>query len=244
MLPKIDVPIFETKLISNGKTIRYRPFLVKEQKLFLMAAESEDVKDTISAIKQVINNCVIDDIDVENMATFDIEHLFIQLRARSINEVVNLAFNCNNKIKDDEGEEKICGNLVKFDLNLLEIEPTRNDNHTNKIQLTDKLGVVLKYPTFSAVNKLDVNSDDMQQILDVIVNCIDYIYDDEHLYYAKDSTKKELIEFVENMKQSDLEKIQLFFNTLPKIKKDLHFGCNKCGYEEDIVVEGIQNFFV
>jgi hypothetical protein len=244
MLPKIDVPIYETKLISNGKTIRYRPFLVKEQKLFLMAAESEDSKDTIAAIKQVINNCVIDDIDVDNLATFDIEYLFILLRARSIGEVVNLAFNCNNKVQDEKEQEKICGNLVKFDLNLLEIEPTKNDKHTDKIEITDKLGIVLKYPTFNSVNKLDVNSDDMEQILDVIVNCVDYIYDDEQIYYAKDTTKKELMEFVENMKQSDLEKIQSFFNTLPKIKKDLHFNCNKCGYEEDIVVEGIQNFFV
>jgi hypothetical protein len=244
MLPKIDVPIYETKLISSGKTIRYRPFLVKEQKLFLMAAESEDVKDTINAIKQVINNCVVDEIDVENLPTFDIEHLFIQLRARSINEVVNLAFNCNNKIKDEKEEEKTCGNMVKFDLNLLEIQPTKNDNHTNKIEITDKLGIVLKYPTFSTVNKLDMNSDDMEQILDVIVNCIDYIYDEEQIYYAKDTTKEELIGFVENMKQSDLEKVQRFFNTLPKIKKDLDFKCNKCGYEENIVVEGIQSFFV
>lgn len=244
MLPKIDVPIYETKLVSSGKTIRYRPFLVKEQKLFLMAAESEDVKDTINAIKQVINNCVVDEIDVENLPTFDIEHLFIQLRARSINEVVNLAFNCNNKIKDEKEEEKTCGNMVKFDLNLLEIEPTKNDKHTNKVEITDKLGIVLKYPTFNAVNKLDVNSDDMEQILDVIVNCIEYIYDEDQIYYAKDTTKEELIEFVENMKQSDLEKVQNFFNTLPKIKKDLHFKCNKCGYEENIVVEGIQSFFV
>jgi rubrerythrin len=158
--------------------------------------------------------------------------------------VVNLAFNCNNKIKNEKDEEKICGNLVKYDLNLLEIEPTKNDKHTDKIQLTDKLGIVLKYPTFNSVNKLDVNSDDMEQILDVIINCIDYIYDDEQVYYAKDSTKKELLEFVENMKQTDLEKVQDFFNTLPKIKKDLHFKCDKCGYEEDIIVEGIQNFFV
>jgi hypothetical protein len=244
MLPKIEVPIYETQLISNGKTIRYRPFLVKEQKLFLMAAESEDVKDTITAIKQVINNCVIDEIDVDNLSTFDIEHLFIQLRARSISEVVNLGFNCNNKIKNDEGEEKACGNLVKFDLNLLEIQPTLNDKHTNKVELTDKMGMVLKYPTFSVVNKMDVNSEDMEQILDIIINCIDYIYDDDQIYYAKDSNKKELLEFVENMKQSDLEKVQEFFNTLPKIKKELHFNCGKCGYEEDIVVEGIQSFFV
>lgn len=243
MLPKIDVPIYETKLISNGQTIRYRPFLVKEQKLFLMAAESDDVNDTINAIKQVIQNCVLDDIDVENMATFDIEHLFIQLRARSVGEVVQLNYNCNNKVKDEEGE-KICGGKVQFDLNVLEIQPTKNPEHSSKIAINDKMGIVMKYPTFKTVNKLDVNSNDMEQILDVIIGCIDYIYDDEKLYYAKDSSKQELVEFIENLTQTELEKIQKFFDTLPKFKKDLHFKCGKCGYEEDILVEGIQNFFV
>jgi hypothetical protein len=244
MLPKIDVPIYETQLISNGKTIRYRPFLVKEQKLFLMAAESEDSKDTIAAIKQVINNCVIDDIDVDNLATFDIEHLFIQLRARSVSEVVDLKFNCNNKIKNEKDEEHACGNLVKFNLNLLDIQPTLNPDHTNKIEITDKLGVVLKYPTFNTVNKLEIGSNDINQVLEIIINCIDYIYDEEQLYYAKDASKNELTEFVENMKQSDLEKFQKFFDTLPKIKQELNFNCNKCGYTEKIDVEGIQNFFV
>jgi hypothetical protein len=244
MLPKIDTPIYETTLISNGKTVRYRPFLVKEQKLFLMASESQDIKDTINAIKQVINNCVIDDIDVEEMATFDIEHLFLQLRARSVDEIVHLSFNCNNTVKNEKDEEKLCGNLVKFDLNVLEIEPTINSEHTNKIEITDKLGVVMKYPTFNMINKLDVDSQTMDQFLEVIVSCIDYIYDEEQVYYAKDSSKKELIEFIENLKQSDLGKIQKFFDTLPKIKKNLDFNCNKCGYEENITIEGVQNFFV
>ena len=244
MLPKIDVPIYETKLISNGQTIRYRPFLVKEQKLFLMAAESDDVNDTINAIKQVIQNCVLDDIDVENMATFDIEHLFIQLRARSVSEIVQLNYNCNNTVKDDEGKSKVCGGKVSFDLNVLEIQPQKNEKHTNKIAINDKMGIVMKYPTFKTVNKLDVNSNDMQQILEIIIGCIDYIYDDEKIFYAKDSSKEELIDFVENLTQNELEKIQQFFDTLPKFKKDLQFKCGKCGYEEDIVVEGIQNFFV
>ena len=244
MLPKIDVPIYETKLISNGQTIRYRPFLVKEQKLFLMAAESDDSHDTVNAIKQVINNCVIDDVDVDNMATFDIEHLFIQLRARSVGEVVTLNYSCNNTVKDDEGKNKVCGGKVKFDLNVLEIQPVKNPEHSNKIAISDKMGIVMKYPTFKSVDKLDVNSNDMQQILDVIISCIDYIYDDDKIYYAKDSSKAELTEFIESLKQTDLEKIQNFFVTLPKFKKDLHFKCDKCGYEEDIIVEGIQNFFV
>lgn len=244
MLPKIDVPIYETNLISNGQKIRFRPFLVKEQKLFLMASQSDDPKDMIESIKQVINNCVIDDIDVNSLATFDLENLFIQLRARSVNEVVNLKYNCNNKVADDKGEEKVCGNLVEFDINLLELQAEKNPNHKNKIEITDKLGIVLKYPTFNMMDKINMESNDLTQILDIIVTCIDYIYDSDNLYYAKDSTKEELIEFVEGLKQSDLEKIQEFFTTLPRLKKELHFHCSKCGYDENITVEGIQNFFV
>lgn len=243
MLPKLDVPIYETKLISNEKNIRYRPFLVKEQKILLMAAESDDQNEIINAVKQIINNCVLDEINVDNLATFDIEHLFIQLRARSVSEVVQLNYNCNNII-NSEKEEKICGNKVKFDLNVLEIEPTKNPEHTNKIVITEKMGIVMKYPTFKSVSKLDVNSNDIDQVLDIIIGCIDYIYDDEKMYYGKDCTKEELINFVESLTQNDLEKIQNFFNTLPKFKKDLSFKCGKCGYEENIVVEGIQNFFV
>ena len=242
MLPKLDVPIYETKLISNGEVVRYRPFLVKEQKLFLMAAESEDPKDTVNAIKQVLRNCVLDDIDVENMATFDIEYLFLQLRARSIGEVVNLRFNCNNNVTE-KGEEVKCGNLVKIDVNILEVNPTKNESHTNKVQITDKIGVVLKYPTFGTIDSNEIDTQDMQQILNVIVSCIDYIYDEEQVYYAKDTKKEELVEFIENMKQTDLEKLSEFFTSLPKMKKDVHFHCNKCGYEEDITLEGVQSFF-
>jgi hypothetical protein len=242
MLPKLDIPIYETQLISNGQTVRYRPFLVKEQKLFLMAAESDDPKDTINAIKQVLRNCVLDDIDIENMATFDIEYLFLQLRARSIGEVVNLRFNCNNTVTE-KGEEQKCGNLVKIDVNVLDVNPIKSENHSNKIQITEKIGVVLKYPTFGSIDFAGLDTQDMQQILNVIVSCIDFIYDDEQVYYAKDTKKEELVEFIENMKQTDLEKISSFFTSLPKLKKEIHFHCDKCNYEEDITLEGVQSFF-
>jgi hypothetical protein len=242
MLPKLDIPIYETQLISNGQTVRYRPFLVKEQKLFLMAAESDDPKDTINAIKQVLRNCVLDDIDIENMATFDIEYLFLQLRARSIGEVVNLRFNCNNNVIE-KGEEQKCGNLVKIDVNVLDVNPIKSENHTNKIQITEKIGVVLKYPTFGSIDFAGLDTQDMQQILNVIVSCIDFIYDDEQVYYAKDTKKEEMVEFIENMKQTDLEKISSFFTSLPKLKKEIHFHCDKCNYEEDITLEGVQSFF-
>ena len=244
-LPKIDVPTYETTLISSGKKVKYRPFLVKEQKLFLMASQSNDEKETINVVKQVLNNCILSDIDVEDLPTFDLEHLFMQLRARSVGEVVNLKYNCNNTIKDDKGEDKVCGGLVKFDLIILDIKPTIDPGHNNKIEITDKLGIVMKYPTLGMVKNFDnLQSESIDTIMDVIVSCIDFIYDDEQMYYAKDSTKEELMEFVDNLQQDDLEKIQKFFTTMPKISKPLDFKCGKCGYEEKIVLEGIQNFFV
>jgi len=244
-LPKIDVPTYETTLISSGKKVKYRPFLVKEQKLFLMASQSTDEKETVDVVKQVLNNCILSDIDVDDLPTFDLEHLFMQLRARSVGEVVNLKYNCNNTLKDDKGEDKVCGGLVKFDLNILDIKPTIDSEHNNKIEITDKLGIVMKYPTLGMVKNFDnLQSESIDTIMDVIVSCIDFIYDDEQMYYAKDSTKEELMEFVDNLQQDDLEKIQKFFTTMPKISKPLDFKCGKCGYEEKIVVEGIQNFFV
>ena len=244
MLPKIDVPVYETTLISTGKKVKFRPFLVKEQKLFLMAAQSEDPKEVIDIIKQVINNCLIAKVDINNLPMFDLENLFIQLRARSVGEVVNLRYNCNNTVKDDTGQDKVCGGLVKFDLNILDIHPEKNPEHTNKIELSKKLGIVMKYPTFEMIDKLNLQSGDMDKILDVLIACMDFIYDENQTYYIKDTPKEELVEFIENMQQSDLEKIQKFFDTMPKLRKMVHFKCPKCSYEEDMVIEGIQNFFV
>lgn len=243
MLPKLDVPIYEVTLISTGKTVRIRPFLVKEQKLFLMASESEDQKETVNVIRQVLKNCILDEVDVDGLPTFDLEWLFINLRARSVEEVVELRYRCNNKLKDENGEEKSCGGAVEFDLNLLEITPTKNPEHTNKIQLTDNLGVCLKYPTFEMIQKYET-MDENDVMMNVLVDCIDFIYDKDSVYYAKDSTKEELIDFVDNLQQVHLEKIKKFFDTLPEIKKDVHFKCPKCGYEEDIEIKGMQNFFV
>jgi len=243
MLPKLDVPTYEVNLISTGKAIRFRPFLVKEQKLFLMASESDDPKETVGVIKQVLKNCIIDEIDIDTLPTFDLEWLFIQLRARSVEEVVHLNYKCNNNVKDEEGKDVKCNGVVELDVNLLEIQPSRNPEHTNKIQLNDNLGLVLKYPTFEMIQKVESEkSDDM--ITNVLVDCIDYIYDKEQMYYAKDTTKEELTDFVDNLQQKDLEKIRVFFDTVPQVKKDVTFECPRCKYKEDIAIQGIQNFFV
>ena len=124
MLPKIDVPIYNVKLLSNGKNLRFRPFTVKEEKLFLMANENEDLDNVVDTIKQILNNCVLDEFQVDSLPLFDIEHLFLNIRARSISEIVNLKYKCNNNILDEETkEEKKCNNVVEIDLNILEVEP-------------------------------------------------------------------------------------------------------------------------
>ena len=244
MLPKIDVPIYNVKLLSTGKSLRFRPFTVKEEKLFLMANEGEDLTTVVDTIKQILNNCILDEFDIDSLPLFDIEHLFLNIRARSIGEVVNLKYKCNNDVLDEETkEEKKCNNVVQIDLNVLDIHPEKQEGHTNKIQITEKLGIVMKYPNFETLKKFkDVSEAD--SIIKMAVNCIDYVYDADKIYYAKDSQEEDLIEFIESMQSKDLEKIKNFFDTMPKIRKDVDFKCNKCGHEEKIEVEGIQNFFV
>lgn len=241
-LPKIDVPIYEVEVPSSKKTIRFRPFTVKEEKLFLMAAQSDEGETVTKTIIQVLNNCILDEIDVENIPMFDLEYVFLHLRARSIGEVVELNYKCNNKVVSETGEEKSCNNVVNINVNLLDIKPTETEVK-NKIQLTEKLGLVMKYPNLNLVQKIKTQ-DELEIVIEMIVECIDYIYDEENIYYAKDSSKEELLEFLESFQAKDLEKLKDFFDTLPKISKEIDFECNKCGYHENIKLEGIQNFFV
>ena len=243
MLPKIDVPIYELNLISSGKKIRFRPFLVKEQKLLLMANQSDDPKDSLNVVKQICKNCIIDEVDVESLPVFDLEFIFLNLRARSVSEVINLQYKCNNKVKNEADEETVCGNLEKFDVNLLEIVPTKDPKHDKKIMLSDKLGIMMKYPTFEMIANLKGQNED-ETLMELLTICVDNIFDQDNIYYTKDVTREELVDFIDNLQQKDLEKIQEFFETAPKIKKDISFNCRKCGYKENIVVEGLQNFFI
>lgn len=242
-LPKIDVPIYDVKIPSTGKTIRFRPFTVKEEKLFLMAAQGDDTSTSIKTIVQVLNNCILDDIDVEKMPLFDIEFLFLNLRARSISEIVELSYKCNNTIHEENGSEKRCNNVVNINVNVLEIEPTNDPTHSTKIELSDKLGLVMRYPNMNFLGT-DVSRDEFSIVIDLIIDCIEYIYDDDGIYYSKDSSKEELTDFLDSLPSKDLEKIKSFFDTSPKMKKDLDFKCNKCGHTEKITLEGIESFFV
>jgi hypothetical protein len=243
MLPKIDVPVYTINLISNGKIVKFRPFTVKEEKLFLMANEAEDINTAIETTKQILNNCVISEIDIDKLPIFDIEYLFLNIRAKSVSEVVNLQYKCSNDVVNEENNETHkCNNIVKIDVNLLEIKPEKS-KVSNKIEITDKLGLVMKYPTFEDIKKYETaNEGDV--IVKLTADCIEYVYDGEQIYYSKDTTLNERVEFIEGMQTKDLEKIKQFFDSMPKVKKDIEFNCNKCGYEEKITLEGLQSFFV
>jgi hypothetical protein len=241
MLPKIDVPIYEITLPLLQKKVKIRPFRVKEEKILLMAMESEDDAAVLLAIKQIVNNCCVEDMDVDSLPVLDLEYMFLQLRARSIGEIIDLQYRCNNDV-DNEGETKKCNNIIKLSFNALEVEPQTEEGHKKEIQLTPKLGVVMKYPDFKLVNKIS-NLSETEMIAKMVAGCIDYIFDSDSIYYAKDASEAELIDFIDSLTREQFEKIQEFFDTVPKMKKNLTFKCSKCGYEEELVLEGIQSFF-
>ena len=246
MLPKLDVPIYELDLPLSKKKVKFRPFLVKEEKILLMAMESETDESTLLAIKQIIGNCCLsDDIDIETLPITDLEYFFLNLRARSVNEIVELEYKCNNKVKDENEEEKDCGNIVKLEVNVLDIKPEVSENHSTKIALTPTMGVVMKYPSFKIVeNNEKVEGGEIEKLMNILVNSIESVYTEDSIFYAKDVSKQELTEFIENLTRDQFVKVQEFFDTMPKIKKELDFTCKKCGYHENITVEGIQSFFV
>jgi hypothetical protein len=243
MLPKIDVPIYTVKLLSTGKPVRFRPFTVKEEKLFLMTNETDDVKAILETTKQVLNNCILDEVDIENLPMFDIENIFLNIRARSVGEIIKLNYKCNNIVTDEKGEDSKCDNLVNIELNVLEIKPEENGQHDKKIVISENVGIVMKYPSFKLFENVNL-SDDPNSIIETALKCIDYIYDKDNIYYSKDIPKQELDEFIDSLQSKDLEKIKKFFETMPKLKKQVHFKCKKCEYEENINVEGIESFFV
>ena len=242
-LPKIAVPEYTLKLPSNGKELKYRPFLVKEEKILLLAMESEEEQQIVDATKTVIKNCVFGDIDVDDLPTFDVEYIFLWLRGKAKGEVIELKYDCPT-----------CKNTIPVSFNIEAIEIFKDENHNNKIQLTENLGIVMKYPNLTLQTKIDMVKDEsnIDRIFRTILLCIDYIYDKEKTYSMKDHTSAEMVEFLESLTDDQFQKISNFFETSPKLKHTVNLNCkfksgkNKksCGYTEEIVLEGLQSFFV
>lgn len=241
-LPKQITPIFELTLPLSKKTIKYRPFLVKEEKILLMAMEANDETTIINSIKQIVTNCCLDKIDVNKIPILDLEYLFLNLRARSVSEVIELQYKCNNNVTDESGNTKKCNHVNPIFINLYEINPTIPEDHSNKIDLGNDIGIMMTYPNFHMVsNNLTGNS--IEIIMKIICECVEYIYDKDDIYYAKDIAKKEIEEFIESLTREQFAKIQHFFDSIPKLNKTVEFKCAKCGYTENVVVEGLQGFF-
>ena|ERR1017187_597195 len=243
-LPSLDYPIFEVQLLSQKLPVGFRPFLVKEQKLMMMAAEAKDTKTTISTIKQIINNCLINEMNVDELPLVDLELLFINLRAKSIGEITNLYFKCENEVIAGIGDQYIkCGMIIEVPINLLEI-PVVNKNLEKKISFSDKVGVMMKYPTFELIDKLAETKDAADVEFTVVINSIDYIFDEVSIYKAKDATLEELLAFVMELPPEKYELMKSFVENSPKAKLTIEKDCSKCGYHHKINLEGLEDFFI
>ena len=236
-LPKIATPTYELELPSTQKKVRYRPFLVKEEKVLLIALESEDTKEITNAIRAVIKSCVLTrGIKVETLPTFDIEYLFLNIRGKSVGEVIEV-----NLICPDDGVTE-----VKKNIPIDDIQIQRTDGHTNQIKLDDNIMMELKYPSLDQFikNNFDfAEGNQMDQSFELIGTCIDKIYTEEEVWTASDCTKKELTEFLESMNSSQFKEIENFFETMPKLTHTIKVKNPNTENENDVVLEGLASFF-
>lgn len=238
-LPKLDVPTYEIELPVSKKKIKYRPFLVKEQKNLLMALESNESSTIQQNVRDILNNCTLTEgINIDKLPIIDVEYYFINLRSKSVGEIVETRYRCNNEV-----EEKNCGNIMEASVNLQNIKPYSEEEVSPEIELTDKVMIKMKYPEFGII-KDSVNMDDITEVtFNLIAESIEYIYDGDQFYYAHEAEPGEMLEFVEGLNQAQFEKVEHFFNNLPKLKETVEMTCSKCGFHHTIDVEGLENFF-
>lgn len=238
-LPVVDVPIYELKLPSNGKEIRVRPFLVKEEKLLLIAAESNDVDEIIKTTKQVINNCLIDkDVDIDKLPFFDVDFLFIALRAKSISETMEMRFTCN--ATDKEGNA--CRHVFETDVDISNAEIIKSDV-PNTFNLDKGTVVKMKYPSYTIMKTLNENDNALENKIKVVVACIDQIVQKDKVYSSKDYTPKELQAFVEGLTEENYKKLELFVDNFPFFAVDVKKKCPRCGFQHEIRYTDFASFF-
>ena len=238
-LPKIATPSYELELPSTGKTIQYRPFLVKEEKLLVIALESEDTKQITNAIKAVIKSCVLTKgIKVETLPTYDIEYLFLNIRGKSVGEDIDV-----NLICPDDNETE-----VSVSVNLDDIKVQKPEGHSNQIKLDNNLMMELKYPSLNEFIKNNFDPNDssknpMDQSFDLIGSCINKIYNQDEVWAAADCSKKEITDFLDSMNSSQFKEVEKFFETMPKLSHTLKVLNPKTNVESDVVLEGLASFF-
>tara|TARA_Y100000004_G_scaffold182438_1_gene229189 strand:- start:159 stop:881 length:723 start_codon:yes stop_codon:yes gene_type:complete len=237
-LPKINTPTFELTLPSTGKKIKYRPFLVREEKILIMAMESEDMTQITDAIIQIIGDCILTEgVKVQSLATFDIEYIFLNVRAKSVGETVDVNVTC-----PDDGETQV---EMSIDIDTIKIQKTRG--HKNIIKLDDQLSMKLRYPSLDQFveSNFETNKDssEVAQSLSMITSCIDMIYNAEESWEASDYSKKELDEFIGQLNTKQFKQIEKFFSTMPKLSHKIMVTNPKTKVESEVVLEGLASFF-
>ena len=232
-LPTMDLPTYDLEVPSTKKKIKFRPFLVKEEKVLLMALESENEKSIRDAVFELLKACISTRIKLENLATFDLEYIFLNIRAVSVGEIVPMNITC----QDDEETQ------VQYNLNLTEAKVLFPEGHTNKIMLSDDLGVIMKYPSFDGfIEGQFAQSKDMD-VIKIVAESIDQIFQGDEVFDESTTSKKEFLQFVESLTNKQLEKIQAFFETSPRLEHTFKITNPKTGVESEYTLRGLQSFF-
>ena len=234
-LPTMDLPTYELEVPSTKKKIKFRPFLVKEEKVLLMALESENDVNIRNAVQQLLKSCITSRIKIENLANFDLEYIFLNIRAVSVGEIVEINVTC----QDDEKTQ------VKYNLNLTDVDVTFPEGHSNKIMLTDTTGVIMKYPSFNRFvdSQFAMKEVTEETVLDIIAESIDQIFQGEEVYDESTTSKKEFKEFVESLTNQQLEKVQDFFETSPRLEHKFKVTNPNTGKDSDYTLSGLASFF-
>ena len=229
-LPKLNTPTYELKLPSSGEKIRFRPFLVKEHKVLLTMSEAED-NEVSRIIRELVDVCTFKELKIKDLPHFDIEYIFMNLRAKSIGEIVDVVVNCE------------CGTKIETNFNIEDLKVEVAEGHSNKIMINDDIGIEMKYPNIDEVVGVFA-SNDSQKIFELIINCIKAVYDQNEYWDAKDQTRAELEEFIYSLTKEQFDNVEKFFVTAPKIVQIIETDCPECKKHNTSRLEGLQNFFV
>lgn len=234
-LPQVVLPTYELEIPSNGKKIKYRPFVVKEEKLLLLALETNDEKQIEDAVKTTLKGCIQSRIKIESLAIFDLEYIFLQIRAVSVGEIVEMKVTC----KDDNTTK------VQYNLNLSEVNVIKPEGHSNKIMLSDDMGVIMKYPQWNdfIIGSVMGQSPSAEGIIEIIADCVDQIFDGEDVYDSSTTSKKEFVQFIENLTNTQFEQIQEFFQSCPRLEHKFTVTNPNTGEPSEFVLTGLSNFF-
>lgn len=242
-LPKIEHPIVEIYLKSLDRKVKFRPFLVREEKILLIAKESKDINEIRSSIMHIIQNCCLEDIDVGRLPLFDIEMSFLKLRAKSVGETVKLEYICKNEV--GEGDEKRpCNHTTDYNINLENVVFETVPGHNDRVMITDKIGLKLRYPDLGTDITIDDGDEKYVMMLRLLIDNIEYVFDEESIYKVEDLEKDELLNYLDEITVESLEEIRKFFKFSPRVTLKDNITCAACGYEHEIVTEELLSFFI